>query len=52
MDALQRARASRCGSHSFVTKLLNKAQAITDTDEATPQTISKPNRSYVEPVVN
>ena len=55
MDTLQCARASRCGSHSFVMKLLSKAQEITDADEATPQMISEPDRetrSYIEPVAN
>ena len=52
MDALQRARASRRGSRSFVTKLLSKAQAITDADEATPQTISEPDRETIDLILN
>ena len=52
MDALQRARVSRRGSRSFVTKLLSKAQAITDADEATPQTISEPDRETIDLILN
>ena len=52
MDALQRARASRCSSRSFVMKLLSKAQAITDADEATPQMISKPDRETIDLILN
>ena len=52
MDTLQRARASRRGGRSFVTKLLTKAQAITEsyTDD-TRESISSEDREGIELVL-
>ncbi|XP_065895991.1 uncharacterized protein [Dysidea avara] len=53
MDATQRARASRRGGRSSVTKLLAKAHAITQPGtEVTPQSISQANRDTIDLVLS
>ena len=52
MDTLQRARASRRGGQSFITKLLSKAQAITDADGATPLSISEEDRGTIDHILS
>ena len=51
MDALQRAKASRRGNRAFVTKLLTKAQGITEAEGATPQSISEVDRETIDLVL-
>jgi len=52
MDTLQRAKASRHGNRSFVTKLLTKAQGITEAEGVTPQSISEADRETIDLVLN
>jgi len=52
MDTLQRARASRRGGRSFITKLLSKAQVITDADGATPLSISEEDRETIDHILS
>ena len=52
-DALQRAKASRRGGRSFVTKLFTKAHAITEADdEVTPQSISQADKETIDLVLS
>jgi len=52
MDSLQRARASRRGGRSFVTKLLTKAEAITmASDDVSPESISMEDRETIDLVL-
>ena len=48
MDTLQRARASRRGWRSFVTKLLAKAQMITETYADTTETVSTEDKEGID----
>ena len=51
MDTSQRARASRRNGHSFVTKLLAKAQAITDTYAGTDNPVSVEDREGMDLII-
>ena len=52
MDKLQCARASRRGGHSFVTKLLTKAEGITLANEdVLPEFISSEDRETIDLVL-
>ena len=51
MDTLLRAKASRRGNRAFVTKLLTKAQGITQAEGATPQSISDVDRGTIDLVL-
>ena len=52
MDNLQRAKASRRGGRSFVTRLFTKALAITEADdEVTPDSISEADRETIDLVL-
>jgi len=48
MNTLPRARASRRGNRSFVTKLLTKTKGITDAEGATPQSITETDRETID----
>jgi len=49
---LQRTQASTHSGRLFVTKLLSKAQAITDADEATPLLISEADREAIDLILS
>ena len=53
MDNLQRTEASRCGGHSFVTKLLSKAQTITEANaEPTLELFSTSDREGIDLILS
>ena len=52
MDTLQRARASRRGVRSFVTKLLAKAQAITDMYTENTNTVSTEDKDAIDLILS
>ena len=53
MDNLQRAKASRRGGRSFVTKLLSKAQTITEANaEPTLESFSTSDREGIDLIIS
>ena len=52
MDNLQRAHASRRGGHSFMMKLLTKAQTITETYTDTTETVSIEDREGIDLILS
>ena len=52
MDTLQRAKASRRGGRSFVTKLFAKAETITQTNVDSLESVSPEDRASIDLILS